>query len=656
MRPRNKTKPGHSGGTLFQDSLLALFVIFLAGFFLYAHILDSPAQFDDESILFTNPLIKDLPSFLDKWQTDNTQKALTFLTFAVNYHFSGERTFSYHCVNVLLHIMTAGFLYYLVRLLLAAPVLSSSLFARERSSFALFTALIFVVHPLQTQAVTYIWQRSEVLSGFFYLAAFLCYLAGRIRNRKGLIILAAVLTVVGFFAKGLIVTLPLLVFLTEVSFFQPERFVKFYRKNWPLLLVLGLLVLINIRLSSKFYTFGLATPEYLMTQSRVLWKYIGLAFFPISQNLDYDIRLSRSLLDPVTTIFSLLGLTGLVVLVVRLFKQQRLIVFGILWFFIYLIPTSLIIREPMWEHRLYISLAGFAVSLVAAVFVLVPNAKTRNNLLTMIIILLSILTLARNNLWRSPVRLMEDTVKKSPRKARPHLILGVNYLKEKQLEKAWEELLLAMALDPVYAGMYFHNNIGLIYLEQDQVENAISHFEKAIAAKKNYSEPYINLADIYLYRQRNYAKAESLFKESLSFRESFHAYFGLGMLYFEIRDLDKAIFYLEKARRLDRNNSNVYYRLGNACYFKQDYPQAVAMYKKAVLLNPSLGEAHYNLGMIYAERREFDTADFYLEKAFGLLVNRPDLCKSLARVYKNLNEPLKAAELEEKCLRLTGPR
>lgn len=648
---------------LFAQPIFSLILIFLIGLSIYANILHAPPQIDDHDLLFGNPLIKDIPEFCRHWYVQNSQKALTLLTFAINYYFSKEDTFSYHLVNVLLHIMAAFFLYYFIRALASTPELSKSSVFKEKNFLALFATLIFIVHPVQTQAVTYLWQRSEVLSGFFYMAALLSYLSARLQGKKFYYALTIFLYVVGFFAKGTIISLPLMIFLIEISFLQTDKFKQFLKKDWKLLTILIILYFINTKTPGSIINYYLTFPfphlgflsvhffpDYWLTQYRVMWKYIKLAFLPIDQNIDYDILRSYSFLEPMVLI-SFLGLLALGAMVVLLFRRHRLMAFGIVWFFIYLLPTSVINREPMWEYRLYLSLAGFAIFLAAGIFTVFPGPRIRTIVAVSMIIVFGVLTMMRNSLWCSPVLLLEDTVKKSPRKARPHHMLGDVYMRGGQIEKAVEQFQIAIHLDSNYGDSY--NNLGIIYIKIGNIEKAMKCFEQAIALRPSQESPYVNLAYIFLYQKGDQAKAEEFFKKSLMYKETVEGYIGLGNLYIEKKDFVNALGAFTKASKLSYNNPDVFYSLGNVYYFQNDYQKALEMYNKTIHLDKSFADSYYNIGMIYYQTKEFELSRQWLQKAFWQKPNRLDMCQGLVRVHEALSETKKAEDYRQRCQSLT---
>lgn len=575
---------------------------------LYGPILHAPFQFDDFGILMRNPNIESLPHFFKNWQ-NLERKALTFLTFAINYRIGGQDTFGYHAVNVALHFFTACFLYFIIRNLLRTPSLIDTPFAKEKELFALFVSLVFLTHPLQTQSVTYIWQRSELLSGFFYLLAYGLYLKGRLQGKAAYYLGATAAFYIGFFAKGTVVSLPILVLLTEFYFFATARgrkIIGIISLSVAAVFIVSLFFTHPFRILFETFHLGFLVRnwqemswDYLWTQFKVLLVYIRLAFLPVHQSVDYYFPIVRPYPD-VKVVLSFLVLAGLLYAACRLYKRERLMSFGIFWFFIYLLPTSFsyLLVDLIFEHRVYISMAGFGLFIGAVLFRSIKNVRWRNAIMALIIVALSVLTVLRNNLWCSPVALMEDAIEKNPLNFRPYLNLGTYFYRLGNSERAAYYYEKALALKPYSAELY--NNLGLIYRDQGDRQKAEGFFEKALSMKPDFVLSMINLA--YLDMDRMQLKgAEEQLNRALKIERSDKVYTALGYLYFFRRDLESAKTYFLKALAYNPNNSKASMGLGNLYFTQRDYPEAVAAYQAVLALDPFSPEARLNLMRVYRD-------------------------------------------------------
>ena len=433
--------------------LAMLLLVAVAAACIYSNTFSVPFQFDDESNIIDNPLIRDLGNFLDFAGT----RYVGFLSFALNYRFGGLNVFGYHLVNILIHITNGLLVYSLVSLLIKA--VPGDRFPVPWVAFA--ASLLFVVHPVQTQAVTYIVQRFASLMTLFYLLAVVGYLKWRLtapdaRGRYLWYGAALLSTILAMKTKENSFTLPFMILLVEVIFFR-----AFSKKRWltllPFLLTLLTIPLSHVDALGEAEGFARDTAEigrfdYLFTQFRVILTYLRLLVLPINQNLDYDYPIYHSLFHPAVflSFLVLLSLLGFAISLIgaraagisasRLVKR-RLIAFGILWFFLTLsIESSIIpIKDVIFEHRLYLPSVGFFLGIgLLAVHGWERWKRMRLPLaVTGLLILgaLSIATYRRNFVWKDKITLWQDVIEKAPQKPRGHYNLGLAYQEGQMFER-----------------------------------------------------------------------------------------------------------------------------------------------------------------------------------------------------------------------------
>jgi len=356
-------------------SLAVLLLLSLLAALIYSNTFSIPFHFDDADNIVQNPQIKDLTNFFDL----SGSRYVGFLSFALNYSVGGLQVFEYHLVNLIIHIANGFLVYSLVLLLFKAESQHSSLTTHDSPLttvpwIALGAAMLFVAHPIQTQAVTYIVQRFASLVTLFYLLTVFCYLKWRLassetRSRYLWYGGALLSTVLAMKTKENSFTLPFMILSVEAIFFRSST-----RKRWlallPFLLTLPIIPLSHPGAMGEGEagfaqgTAEISRSDYLFTQFRVIVTYLRLLFLPIGQNLDYDYPIYHSILEP-AVLFSFLFL--LLIFVVSLFvifysrlttqdSQLRLMGFGMVWFFLTLsIESSIIpIKDVIFEHRLYL--------------------------------------------------------------------------------------------------------------------------------------------------------------------------------------------------------------------------------------------------------------------------------------------------------------
>lgn len=574
--------------------LLALAVV---ATLIYANTFSVPFQFDDESYVVNNPAIRDFSTFLspreiaggDSYSPTGIPPALRFafmtrilgyVTLAVNYHLHGLNLTGYHIVNLLLHILNAWLLFAILR----HAFRSTEEPGDEPSGAAAFIAtLLFLCHPIQTHAVTYITSRFVLLASFFSLLSLASYIrfrtAGEGRGRP-FQALAVVSAALGMICKEFTFTLPFLIALYELCFFRAglrERL----RSLAPLCLampVIPLLVFLQRgsvnALDSTMRTITAADSshisriDYLLTQFRVIVMYLRLLFFPVGQNVDHDITVQHTLAaPPVLASFLLLAaLLGLAVwrLVRSLRRNEaldtRIIPFGIIWFFVALSVESSIIPlgELQAEYRLYLPSIGIITASVAlAVMAARRYARGRavfHAAAALVIVALCVATVLRNRVWQSEISLWQDAAAKSPAKVRPHQNLALYYGMQGQLDPARQELQKALAIEP--NNYELHNNLGIIYKQQGDLGRAIQEYLLVLKLEPGDAMAHYNLGNIYLAQGR-LPEAIREYQSCIGIARDYdEAHHNLGIALDRSGRLDEAIVEYRRAVELNPENVN----------------------------------------------------------------------------------------------------
>lgn len=496
-------------------------IIALVGIMAYSNTFCVPFIFDDKTSIVENPAITDLSRFLSgEGVAYNARRFVGYLSFALNYSIGGLDVTGYHVVNLGIHIFSACLVALLLRLTLQTPlfqkphITSGKVCLNSLGLLPLLAALLFVAHPIQTQAVTYIVQRLASLASMFYLLSLVLYLKARLVTvlgetssgtgntlRSGLTCYAGALlaALCALATKEIAFTLPFAVALYELCFFDTLRS---RRRALMLALIIGGVAVagaviaaqqpLGELISDVSQRLRLQTEmprwHYFLTQCTVIVTYLRLLFLPIGQNLDYDYPVYTSLLQP-QVLFScilLLLFCGLAIYLYLRVKpivkgtlfidrpEMRLISFGIFWFFITLsIESSVIpIEDVIFEHRMYLPSVG-AFLVLASVMVLFVRSGRRGVTVfaTVIVLLLASVTWGRNLTWKDGITFWTDVVEKSPSKARAHLNLGVELEAKGRSQEAIAAFGRALSLNPDYRQAY--GNLGAAY-------NSLEAFEEAI--------------------------------------------------------------------------------------------------------------------------------------------------------------------------------
>src|SRR5258708_21628726 len=334
---------------------LMLLGVVLIAFEIYGPALDGPFVLDDIYLPFMNPALANRP--LQAWIN---VRPLLMLSFYANFKMHGTEPYYYHWLNVLIHALNSILAYLIVRKMLDWVGEKGT----RREILAAFAGAVFLTHPVQTESVSYVASRSEVLSIFFFLAAYAVFLYRR-TEAINWTWSVAVLVLFGIAAstKEHAVTLPLLLLLTDY-WFNPGFRLDGVKRNWRLygLVLAGgafgvfaVLTVLRYSPSAGFNLRDLHWYEYLFTQFRSICVYLRLFVLPVGQNLDYDVPISRTLFDQGAILFLIL----LVALAAAAWIYRRkfpLASFGFFGFLLLLAPTSSVvpIRDVLVAHRLHL--------------------------------------------------------------------------------------------------------------------------------------------------------------------------------------------------------------------------------------------------------------------------------------------------------------
>ena len=429
-------------------------IIIAVGFLAYCNTFQVPFVFDDDFNIVTNPAIRNFTLFPDIFVRNlgAPHRPVGYFTLALNYRLHGLDVTGYHIFNLGVHLINALLVYVLVRLTFRTPWFGDRPEDQRPGSetvIALFAALIFVAHPVQTQAVTYIIQRLASLATFFYLLSLVSYVKARlvqIRQPKGAVVglvawylLALSAAFLAMKTKEIAFTLPVMALCYELIFFRGPV-VRRLAGLLPIMLTMMVIPLTLMRggnsplalIDEVGEVTRVLTPvsrmDYLLTQFRVIVTYFRLLVFPVDQRLDYDYPVFHSLFS-VEVFVSFLLLAALAgcaaVLLVRATSgkaanqgRSRFISFCILWMFIaFSIESSIIpIADVIFEHRIYLPSIGFCMVAAFLATTYLPS-RVGVPLLVCAVVLLGGATFKRNLVWGDEVRLWLDNLAKSPTRA-----------------------------------------------------------------------------------------------------------------------------------------------------------------------------------------------------------------------------------------------
>ncbi len=578
--------------------LLSFTLLAAAIALLYSNTYRVPFFFDDKPNIVLNPFLR-----IDDISWESLKKAavmspnrnrwLPNISFALNHYFDAYDVWGYHLINTLIHIATAFTLYLLGRLTLTLPSMAGRY--KHAAEIAFTAALVWAVHPLQTNGVTYIVQRMTSMGALFYLLALYCYVKARLLHASGAKLfffgLTVLLTVMALLSKENSGMLPMIIIAYELLLLrQPDT--GLFRQKKVVLATFGAFLLFIFFcwyfLGSNPFTSILGGYEHreftlgqrLLSQARIVIHYLSLMVLPVPDrlNLMYEYRVSTGLLAPPQTLLALGVLAGLAFLVFRMCKRDSLFAFGISWLLINLIvESSFIPLELIFEHRMYLPSMFLILAMVAWCYKLAaPRPVLARVSILLVVALLSSATWQRNIVWDNRISFWSDVTSKSPDSMRGWANLGNAYSEARKYKTAEQYLLKAIALEKYDQSGNFgraakrnyaaniHDNLALVYRELGQYQKALDHANTSLALNPSRPEPLVTIGIVYA-KTDQHAKAYEYFMLAWSKGiESVDLYNNWAVSSFNIGQVDEAIDLLYKALKINPDHPESHYNLGIA--------------------------------------------------------------------------------------------
>jgi Flp pilus assembly protein TadD len=596
---------------------VAPFVLICAGLGVYHGSFSGAFLLDDFYRITENQQIRRL---WPPWDVvARSSRPVVDLSLAVNYALGGLTLWGYHAFNLAVHLLAGLTLFGVVRRTLESRMLRDR-YGRAGSWLALAIALIWLVHPLQTESVTYVIQRGESLMGLFYLLTLYCGIRGFESPHARLWFTASVgACALGMGSKEVMVTAPIMVLLYDRIFISASCG-EIARRRWRFYLGLastwGLLAALvaTSRPEDSAGLTGTLTPwSYAAAQLGIVVHYLRLSVWPHPLVFDYTWRLPESpfaVLPWAVMLGSLVGATLL-----ALWRLPWAGFWGV-WIFLILAPTSSIfpIADLAFEHRMYLSLAGVVALVVmgaheAVGFLLrrleTPDALRRwleVGLAVAVVAMLGAATIRRNQDYRSDLAMWTDTVARRPDNPRAH------------------------------------NNLGIALDRLGRTGEAIPHFAEAVRLKANYVEARVNLADA-LARQGRNKEAIAQYSQALRFTpDSASARHNLGVVLYREGLIDRAIAEYSEALRLRPAFPEAHHNLGLALAKQGRIDEAIAHLREAVRLRPDYARAHNNLGSLLYQRGQVKEAIAQFAEAVRLDPGSSDAVKNLRAARASLEQ------------------
>lgn len=578
-------------------NIFIIIAIIALTFLSYINTLNNSFVYDDNTYIVENRQIRSIANipnaFVSSYPPDSKEQGLyrpmVTISYIFDYAIWGLNPKGFHLTNLILHILTSIIVY-----LLAFEIIKTQWPSAV-------VGIVFALHPVHTEAVTWVVGRAEVMAGLFYFLAFLFYIkAGNspsFKNRQ--FIFSNIFYFLALLSKEIAITLPILLFVYDYFFVQRQRSTEIIellkRRYLPFIILTFIYIIIRFAVLGSFgpqknlyFTPDISLYERFLTIIVVIGYYIRLLFLPFNLTVDYVFPKIASLNLPVLIYGGMLIFS--LIIISFSYKMSKRLSFAILFFYITLLPVSNImpIGELIAERFLYIPLISFALLIGISTdyfFTRFPLRFLRIIIsipLIFLALFYSLLTISRNYDWKDAFTLWKSTIYTTPASSVAHNNLGIEYAKKEGYVDAIVEYKKAIELSPKYS--HALTNLGDAYLKIGLIDEAIDLYKKSIEAEPDYSIAYNNL----------------------------------GFAYFEKRLYKEALSEYKKAIKLNSKDPLFYNNFGNLYASMKRYDDAIAEYKGAISIDPLDTNAYNNLGAVYAQQGKFNEAEAEVRKALAI--------------------------------------
>jgi protein O-mannosyl-transferase len=634
-------------------SLLPLIILVIIGAVSYVNALPNSFHYDDFPTIVQNGAIRKLariPSYFfdtSTWTVSRLRdwRPVVLTTFALNYAMAGTNPIIFRLTNLIFHIGSAFFLYLILKNILGRPSMATAIASlRSRVGLALAAALLFLVHPADSEVVNYIFARSTLLATFFLVAGFYCYLRGPHGETRPRFLAWEVAGLVcyalGLVSKATAITLPLLLLVFEWVFLNPGKRgpwrllraePKRLQKYIPLLLVACAYVAIRQIVAPRALA-HMATHQglvyiYFLTQIRAWVYYLELWVWPALMLSDYSgFGWSQSFWE-YRVLVSFGIVTAVLGIAFVLWKKQPVISFFIFWYFITLLPEASIVplSDAVNAYRFYPSNVGTSIATVTAAANVVPwlwhrmwsriNMKFERSFraasFIMVLGALMVLTWQRNEVFRDEGTYWSDILRKDPGNVRAMLGLGSFLLEEKTYAQAQQLFERAVRMSPKNSLAYLFR--GYLNALLDKNIEALADYNQAAQLDPQEPSTYVLRGEAY-ENLKNHLKAIADFNEVLRLRPQYiDAYVAKARTLQAMGDDRQAYNVCATGMAVDPDQASFYLCLGRILQKENRPREALRIYQRGIARGLENQELWYKLALLYQQIGMYQEAS----EAFG---------------------------------------
>lgn len=701
-------------------TLTALVVLAGAIWAVYGRAVNTPFIFDDKQSIVENYSIRTLwplvgsdgqPGPLSPPVNIATSgRPLVNLSLAVNYRFGGLNPLGYHVLNICLHVLVALVVFAVIRRVLRLPYFGGR-FDRAAEPLALAVALLWALHPLATESVTYVTQRTELMVGLFYLTTVYCslrYWAAATRGgRMAWLSMAVLGSAAGMASKEMMVTAPVAVLLLERTLLAGS-FREAWRRSWPLYAGLAATWLLLLALNynsprGDTAGFNLDVPAYAwwFTQAKVLLMYLKLAVWPWPLSVHYGMPY----LDTLGAAGPwLLAVALLVAGILSLLWRNHPVGLVGTWVLLVLSPTLIvpIATEVVAERRLYLPLVALVSLAVVGGYWLVGQmaAKCRpeqdravvgrrllavaGGVALVLVLVAGVASARRLAVYRDELTLWQDAVAAQPEDPMACNNLGAELAKRGRNQEAMQYYRRAIELRPGYVkaecniagglALVGHTqeaidhlqkglqlkpdsavlltNLGALLADAGENDQAIACHEKALQIKPHYAEAQFNLACV-LARVGRTEQAVEHYRQALRIRPGYaDAEYNLGIVLRDAGQTREAIEHFRRAVQERPDFADAHTNLGILLATVGSVPEAIAELQTTLKLAPDDWRSHANLAGVLRHAGRFQEAAQHLQQSLRINPNNIRAYYDLARLYAQMDQQAKAISTAESAVKL----
>ena len=607
--------------------ILGVLILGVAVFVVYYPAAGGPFILDDFETIIDNPSVRQLWPLVGSGEdrgplnppdtAPSNGRPLVNLAMALNYHFGGLEPFGYRIVHMVVHVLTGLLLWAIVARTLRLNFFQGR-FDRVAEPLAFACAFVWAMHPLHTETLVYVTQRTELMMGFFYLATLYCSMRYWATDRKAArtvwLTMATAVCLSGMLCKEMMVSAPVMMLLYERTFVTGS-FRRALRRSWPLYVGLVLtwvpIVALNLtgpRCPGAGFGRGATAWEWWFTQTKVLFLYLKLTVWPWPLVIHYDIPYLKTLAQawPWLLVTGLLGI-GTVLLVWR----RSVVGFTAVWLIAVLSPTLVVplVGETVAERRMYVPLAAIVPLLIVGGYVavhwiwqLVARREGRDSIRGVSLAALGVSTVA--------------------------VVIGFGYLSSQRLLAyrsefhLWQDAAVRQPHNPLV-----QLNLGTLIAEEGRLAEAIAHLEEAVQLAPAPEDSPLWYAELMRYR----------------------AHYNLARAYEDSGRFEEAIAQYRATLAVRPEDGVSHYNLARLLEDSGETQQATEHYRQAIAAQPDFAAAHNNLGIRLLTAGQVEEAIDSFEAAVRGQENLEN-CLNLAMAYASANRVAEAIPMAEKAL------